>query len=68
MGMVSEIYVGSLVEDNKDLCHLAYDRGSIAKLATLVKSITPSEPSISPNWDEDEPDSISSLRAVGVCG
>ena len=51
-----------LVSDDKDLCQLAYDHGSLTKLTNLVKSITPSESSV--QWDEDEPDSISSLRAV----
>ncbi|KAI0683713.1 armadillo-type protein [Cytidiella melzeri] len=55
-----------LVSDDKDLCQLAYERGSLGKLARLVKSITPSETSTSPNWDEDEPDSTSSLRAAAL--
>lgn len=56
--------VDYLVSDDKDLCQLAYERGSLTKLANLVKSITPSE--ASGEWDEDEPDSMSSLRAVRV--
>ncbi|KAI0077112.1 ARM repeat-containing protein [Panus rudis PR-1116 ss-1] len=49
-----------LVSDDKDLCQLAYDRGSLAQLAELVRSITPSEPNV--EWDEDEPESVSALR------
>ena len=48
--------------DDKDLCQLAYDRGSLRKLTDLVKSITPSE--ATPEWDEDEPESTSRLREV----
>ncbi|KAI0086228.1 ARM repeat-containing protein [Irpex rosettiformis] len=55
-----------LVADEKDLCQLAYERGSLAKLAQLVKSITPSDSSALPNWDEDEPDSTSTLRAAAL--
>ena len=54
--------VDYLVSDNKELCQLAFDRGSLKKLAELVKSITPSD--APPGWDEDEPESISILREV----
>ncbi|CAL1705500.1 unnamed protein product [Somion occarium] len=49
-----------LVSDDKDLCQLAYERGSLNQLADLVKSITPSEPNV--QWDEDEPESQACLR------
>ncbi|EKM55266.1 uncharacterized protein PHACADRAFT_255760 [Phanerochaete carnosa HHB-10118-sp] len=53
-----------LVCDDKDLCQLAFDRGSLTKLANLVRSITPSEPA--PGWDEDEPESIARLREAAL--
>ena len=51
-----------LVCDDKDLCHLAFERGSLTKLADLVKAVTPSE--APPGWDEDEPESVARLREV----
>ncbi|KIP08711.1 hypothetical protein PHLGIDRAFT_103862 [Phlebiopsis gigantea 11061_1 CR5-6] len=53
-----------LVCDDKDLCHLAFERGSLAKLADLVKAITPSE--APPGWDEDEPESVARLREAAL--
>lgn len=53
-----------LVSDDKDLCQLAYDRGSLTKLADTVKAITPSDATA--EWDEDEPESISCLREVSL--
>ncbi|OCH93874.1 ARM repeat-containing protein [Obba rivulosa] len=54
----------SLVSDDKELCKLAYDRGSLSKLASLVKAITPLERSV--EWEEDEPESISRLREAAL--
>lgn len=54
----------NLVSDNKELCKLAFERGSLAKLAWLVKSITPTEKTA--EWEEDEPESRSCLREVRV--
>lgn len=51
-----------LVNDDKDLCQLAFERGSLTHLAQLVKSISPNETSI--QWDEDEPESQACLREV----
>lgn len=49
-----------LVTDNTELCKIAYDRGSLEKLVTLAKSITPLD--TEPEWDMDEPESVSCLR------
>ena len=56
------IGIDHLVSDDKDLCQLAFERGSLAKLSEVVKAITPSE--ASSEWDEDEPESISCFREV----
>lgn len=57
-------YLGYLVSDDPALCQNANDRGSLEKLADLVKLITPlGKPS---EWDEDEPESISCLREVST--
>jgi hypothetical protein len=51
-----------LVRDEKDICLEVYDRGVLANLAALVKSITPlDKPS---NWDIDESESRVTLREV----
>jgi armadillo repeat-containing protein 8 len=52
-----------LVNDNAALCHAAFDRGCLEYLAALIQSINPHEPA-SPEWEEDEPGSISCLREV----
>ncbi|OBZ65761.1 Acetolactate synthase, mitochondrial [Grifola frondosa] len=54
----------NLITDDKPLCQLAFDRGSLTKLACLVKSITPSEKTV--EWEEDEPESISCLREAAL--
>jgi hypothetical protein len=53
-----------LVNDDTALCLAAFDRGCLEHLAALIQSISPAEP-VSPEWEEDEPESISSLREVG---
>ena len=53
-----------LVNDDITLCHAAFDRGCLEYLAALIQSISPAEPA-SPEWEEDEPESISCLREVG---
>lgn len=58
-----------MVTDDSSLCHSAFERGSLAKLDDLVKSITPlpSPPSgTSEPWDEDEPESVSCLREAAL--
>ncbi|KAL6300508.1 ARM repeat-containing protein [Sparassis latifolia] len=54
----------NLVSDHKELCKLAFDRGTLSKLACLVKSITPIEQTV--EWEEDEPESISCLREAAL--
>ncbi|KAI0797444.1 armadillo-type protein [Abortiporus biennis] len=82
----------NLISDDKDLCQLAYERGSLTRLANVIKAITPIEPATSNSiptsaptvpvtagaggsgpmsssgveWDEDEPESISSLREAAL--
>lgn len=63
--VVTDEVADHLVCDDKDLCQLAFERNSLAKLANLVRSITPNE--ASPGWDEDEPESTSRLREVRPC-
>ncbi len=62
MSHTTYIYVDHLISDDSRLCQFAHERGSLDQLATVVKAITPSE--IQPEWDEDEPESLSSLREV----
>ncbi|KAF8163814.1 armadillo-type protein [Crassisporium funariophilum] len=54
-----------LVTDDATLCQLAFDRGCLEFVAALIKSINPPEP-VSPEWEEDEPDSISCLREASL--
>jgi hypothetical protein len=49
--------------DDTALCLAAFDRGCLEYLAALIQSLSPAEPA-SPVWEEDEPESISSLREV----
>ena len=56
------MYADNLIADHKEMCKFAFERGSLDKLASLVKSITPSEKTV--EWEEDEPESISCLREV----
>ncbi|KAI0064492.1 ARM repeat-containing protein [Artomyces pyxidatus] len=53
-----------LVMDEKELCQTAFDRGSLTKLATLVKSISPLEKAT--ELDEDEPESLCCLREAAL--
>ncbi|KAH7889193.1 ARM repeat-containing protein [Phlebopus sp. FC_14] len=53
-----------LVRDEKELCLEAFDRGVLANLASLVKSITPLEKL--PEWDVDEPESTVMLREAAL--
>ncbi|PCH37902.1 ARM repeat-containing protein [Wolfiporia cocos MD-104 SS10] len=53
-----------LVSDKRELCEAANKRGSLARLATLIKSITPIEKGT--EWEEDEPHSISCLREAAL--
>lgn len=51
-----------LVRDEKDICLEVYDRGALASVTALVKSITPfDKPS---DWDIDESESRVILREV----
>ncbi|KIJ59697.1 hypothetical protein HYDPIDRAFT_162060 [Hydnomerulius pinastri MD-312] len=53
-----------LVRDEKDLCLEVHERGVLANLASLVKSITPLEkPS---DWDTDEAESRIALREAAL--
>ncbi|KAG9226457.1 hypothetical protein CCMSSC00406_0003336 [Pleurotus cornucopiae] len=54
----------NLISDDPRLCQFAHERGSLDQLATVVKDITPSE--VQPEWDEDEPESLSSLREAAL--
>ena len=60
LGKISTDY---LVNDDTALCLAAFDRGYLEYLAALIQSISLAEP-VSPEWEEDEPKSISSLREV----
>jgi hypothetical protein len=55
-----------LVSDDPQLCYAASEYGSLAKLITVAKSITPTpnEKEKTPEWDEEEPEAISLLREV----
>ncbi|KAI0045366.1 ARM repeat-containing protein [Auriscalpium vulgare] len=53
-----------LVMDEKELCQTAFDRGSLAKLAALVKSITAVDKDV--ELEEDEAESISCLREAAL--
>lgn len=60
--LTDHFMTGHLVTDDKQLCKLVYERGALTKLSALLKSITPSDPP--PEWDADEPESLSALREV----
>ncbi|KAJ6481550.1 ARM repeat-containing protein [Mycena vitilis] len=49
-----------LVTDHPALAYSAFDRGCLAKLAAVLRDITPSTPRA--EWEEDESDSIAALR------
>ncbi|KAI8989797.1 ARM repeat-containing protein [Trametes punicea] len=53
-----------LVSDNRALCQLAFERNSLAKVAALINSITPTEKA--PEFEDDEPQSISRLREAAL--
>ncbi|CDO73638.1 hypothetical protein BN946_scf185014.g108 [Trametes cinnabarina] len=53
-----------LVSDNRVLCQLAFERNSLAKVATLINTITPTEKV--PEFEEDEPESVSRLREAAL--
>ena len=55
--------------DEKELCQTAFDRGSLAKLCDLVRTLTPSPPAdnkMPPEWEEDEPESLCCLREAAL--
>ena len=52
-----------LVSDDAALCHLAFERGCLDHLSTLIHSISPLEP-LQPEWEEGEPESLMALREV----
>ncbi|KAJ8522891.1 hypothetical protein ONZ45_g602 [Pleurotus djamor] len=54
----------NLISDDTNLCQFAQERGSLEKLIAVVQNITPLEPP--PEWDEDEPESLSSLREAAL--
>ena len=54
--------VALLVRDEKDICLEVYDRGVLANVAALVKSITPLDKAS--DWDIDESESRVILREV----
>ncbi|PPQ80190.1 hypothetical protein CVT24_006586, partial [Panaeolus cyanescens] len=51
-----------LVADDTSLCHTAMDRGCVENLANLLWFINPPDATAFPEWEEDEPESISALR------
>ncbi|KAN0076756.1 Armadillo-type fold [Tylopilus felleus] len=53
-----------LVRDEKDICLEVYDRGLLANLAALVKSITPLD--MPSDWDIDESESRVILREAAL--
>ncbi|KAI9065407.1 ARM repeat-containing protein [Trametes sanguinea] len=53
-----------LVCDNRLLCQLAFERNSLAKVANLINTITPTEKA--PEFEEDEPESVSRLREAAL--
>lgn len=56
--------VDSLVRDEKDLGIKAAERGILASLVSLIKSITPLDNT--DEWEMDEPESRVSLREVRI--
>lgn len=59
------LWAALLVRDEKDICLEVYDRGVLANVAALVKSVTPID---SPSdWDLDESESRVILREVCAC-
>ena len=64
MNLTWGMFTDYLVNDDTALCLAAFDRGCLEYLAALIQSISSAEPA-SPEWEEDEPESISALREVG---
>lgn len=54
-----------LVSDDAGLCHLAFERGCLDHLSTLIHAISPVEP-LQPEWEEGEPESLMALREVCI--
>jgi hypothetical protein len=54
-----------LVSDDAALCHLAFERGCLDHLSTLIHAISPVEP-LQPEWEEGEPESLMALREVCI--
>ncbi|SJL09728.1 uncharacterized protein ARMOST_13109 [Armillaria ostoyae] len=52
-----------LVTDEAILCHIAWERGSLRRLAALVQSITPQDLN---EREEEEPESVSALREAAL--
>ncbi|KAJ6523494.1 ARM repeat-containing protein [Mycena vulgaris] len=52
-----------LVTDHTALCFAAFDRGCLAKLAAVLRDITPTAPAAA-EWEDDEPESVAALREV----
>ncbi|KAK7042068.1 ARM repeat-containing protein [Favolaschia claudopus] len=53
-----------LVTDHPALAFSAFDRGCLAKLAAVLRDITPLAPRA--EWEEEEPDSIAALREAAL--
>lgn len=51
-----------LITDDSTLCGVAFDRGCLEKLITIVQEYTP--PDNKTEWGEDEAESVSILREV----
>lgn len=51
--------------DDHVLCHVAFDRGCLRNLSSLLESITPIELNAD---EEDEPENICALREVRTLG
>ncbi|KAI0780550.1 ARM repeat-containing protein [Trametes elegans] len=53
-----------LVSDHQVFCQLAFERNSLAQVANLINSITPTEKV--PDFEDDEPESVSRLREAAL--
>jgi armadillo repeat-containing protein 8 len=60
--IILHVLLDYLVTDDTELCRTAYEQGSLEKAVALAIAITPLEERT--EWDKDEPESISNLRAV----
>lgn len=59
-------YLVYLVSDDSKLPLKATDWGVLTKLSNLVKAVTPTQPPLDEEEEQEEPESVSALREVRI--